>query len=253
LRAATIKIASKIKMKAIGTVKSCYPDKFGTPRQPGLVPQSKAFLELNPQWQPEQSLQGLEGYSHLWVIFEFHKNTHERFHAKVHPPRLKGESVGVFATRSPHRPNSIGLSLVKIESVEETGVWVSGIDLIDGTPILDLKPYLPEIESRPQASSGWAGEVQNLEIQFIWPEPALADLKAWCAWRKKESLEDLKALIEATLKLDPRPVVYRGYEGQDSKHRDEHALRIWDGDVHFKFVESARIQVSSIVILKLKN
>jgi tRNA-Thr(GGU) m(6)t(6)A37 methyltransferase TsaA len=234
-------------MKIIGRVKSCYPDKFGTPRQPGLVPQSKAFLQILPQWQPEQSLQGLDGYSHLWVIFDFHKNTHERFHAKVHPPRMDGESVGVFATRSPHRPNSIGLSLVKIDSVAADGVWVSGIDLIEGTPIFDIKPYLPQVEALTQACGGWSDEVPGKTTHVEWTELASQQLREWTALRKNESETELKDLVEATLKLDPRPTVYKGYEGQESKHRDEHAVRIWEADVKFKFVEKELIQIFSVL------
>ena len=101
----------------IGFLKSCYPDKFGTPRQPGLVSGARAELKLRSDLQPELALQGLEGFSHIWLIFIFHKNQSARYHAKVHPPRLKGEPIGLFATRTPHRPNPIGLSLVELVEI----------------------------------------------------------------------------------------------------------------------------------------
>src|SRR5262245_41456117 len=106
-----------ISMKPIGYVKSCYRDKFGTPRQPSLSPLSTAEICIDKQWQPESALSGLDGFSHLWVIFQFHQNNQSRYHAKVHPPRMGGEPIGVFATRSPHRPNAIGMSVVKIEKI----------------------------------------------------------------------------------------------------------------------------------------
>lgn len=233
-------------IKYIGHVKSCYPDKFGTPRQPGLAPHARAFLKLSPEVQPEFSLQGLNEFSHLWVIFQFHKNNTARFHAKVHPPRLGGETVGVFATRSPHRPNPIGLSLVEIVSVENDGVWVRGVDLIEGTPIIDLKPYLPQIESKPNALGGWSNKQPLTPIEILWPSDGQLTLQKWSS-DKNISPDEITALIEDTLKLDPRPVVYRGFEGEESPYRDAHAVRIYDLDIHFHFVTPTQIQIDKIV------
>lgn len=225
----------------IGYVESCYIDKFGTPRQPGLAPDSKAFLKINPEWQPEDSLQGLSGFSHVWVLFWFHKNNeNSRFHAKVFPPRMEGEKVGVFSTRSPHRPNPIGLSLVKIESVEKNGVWVSGVDLIEATPILDIKPYLPYAEALPEAKGGWTADKSQklpIVIEFLCVEK----LEKWKAKRP-----EIQALIEQTLSLDPRPNVYKGYEGEESPYRSKHAVRLYEGDVHFQFESAQKIQVLDI-------
>lgn len=233
-----------MELAPIGIVKSCYPDKFGTPRQPGLVPESRAFLEISSTYQPQDSLQGLQEFSHLWVLFHFHKNNTARFHAKVHPPRLGGASLGVFATRSPHRPNPVGLSVVKIEGLvlegPSLGIWVSGIDLVDGTPILDIKPYLPEADCLPLATSGWTQRVPRTEIIFEWSQPALAVL---------ETAGERKSLIESTLRLDPRPVVYRGFEGQSedqSKYRNTHAVRIMDWDIHFRFATESLIEIEKI-------
>lgn len=231
-------------MQRIGRIESCYQDKFGTPRQPGLVPSSEAKIFLDREWQPENSLEGLDGFSHLWVIFEFHQNTNKNFHAKVHPPRLGGKQMGVFATRSPHRANSIGLSLVKIVRIEKDGVVVSGVDFVNGTPIFDIKPYLPEVESIPDAKSGWAGEAARPDIQVEWSEEHLATLNKWS---EKIAKPSLRQLVEETLRLDPRPVVYRGYEGKESPYRETHAVRLFDGDIHFAFKTPQTIEILKVL------
>lgn len=230
-------------MNIIATIESCYPDKFGTPRQPGLAPSSWARLRVHREWQPEFALEGLEGFSHLWVIFLFHQNTNRRYHAKVHPPRLGGQQIGVFATRSPHRPNPIGLSLVKIERIEGDSIVLSGVDLVNGTPVIDIKPYLPEIEAIPGASSGWSQTAPNLALKVIWNAELELKLEQWS---DRIQQPQLKKLIEETLSLDPRPVVYRGYEGQGSPYRDNHAVRLFDGDVHFAFLDPHTIEVRDI-------
>lgn len=231
-------------MQRIGQITSCYKDKFGTPRQPGLAPSSEAKILIDKQWQPESSLEGLEGFSHLWVIFEFHQNTNKNFHAKVHPPRLGGKQMGVFATRSPHRANSVGLSLVKIVKVEKDGVVISGVDLVDGTPVFDIKPYLPEIEAIQDAKSGWAGEAPKANIVVEWSPEHLATLDAWSTQIQKPSL---RQLIEETLRLDPRPVVYRGFEGKESPYRESHAVRLFDGDIHFTFKDTQTIEILKVL------
>ncbi|MCB0350002.1 MAG: tRNA (N6-threonylcarbamoyladenosine(37)-N6)-methyltransferase TrmO [Bdellovibrionales bacterium] len=233
-------------MKPIGTVESCFLDKFGTPRQPGLATESRAFLRLVREVQPEFSLEGLAGFSHLWIIFIFHKNNTARFHAKVHPPRLNGKTTGLFSTRSPHRPNPIGLSLVKIEKIEVDGIWVSGIDIIDQTPILDIKPYLPTIESRPDASSGWTDLCESQNNMVEWSHDALQLLNEITA---QGDIRNLKKLIEEVLILDPRPQVYKGYEGEDSPYRESHAVRLYNLDIHFQFLKPTHILVTKIVRL----
>ncbi|PIS11675.1 MAG: tRNA (N6-threonylcarbamoyladenosine(37)-N6)-methyltransferase TrmO [Bdellovibrio sp. CG10_big_fil_rev_8_21_14_0_10_47_8] len=232
-------------MQKIGVIASCYKDKFGTPRQPGLAPSSWARLQIDREWQPELALAGLEGFSHLWLIFQFHQNTDLRYHAKVHPPRLGGQSMGVFATRSPHRPNPIGLSLVKIEAIEKDSILLSGVDVIDGTPVLDIKPYLPEVEAIPQARSGWSKGLSPSTLRVKWTDEHLKKVQEW-----SQSLghQGLKSLIEETLCLDPRPVVYRGYEGEESPYRQSHAVRLFNGDIHFSFCEDQSIEIHRILI-----
>lgn len=228
-------------LQEIGTIQSCYPDKFGTPRQPGLVPTSLATLTINREWQPEQALQGLEGFSHIWIIFQFHKNTNLRYHAKVHPPRMNGESIGVFATRSPHRPNPLGLSLVKIEKIEGDTLYLSGVDLVDGTPVYDIKPYIGAVESLPESKGGWADDASTKLLEIRWSSEHLEQVSQWA---KSINQPGLKQLIEDTLRLDPRPQVYK--EGEE-KYRETHAVRFYNGDVHFAFPENGVVQVVKIL------
>ncbi|XP_026361952.2 tRNA (adenine(37)-N6)-methyltransferase isoform X3 [Ursus arctos] len=137
----------------IGYLESCFSAKNGTPRQPSICSHSRACLRIRKSIfnNPEHSLMGLEQFSHVWVLFVFHKNGHLSCKAKVQPPRLNGAKTGVFSTRSPHRPNAIGLTLAKLEKVEGGAIYLSGIDMIHGTPVLDIKPYIAEYDS-PQNS-----------------------------------------------------------------------------------------------------
>jgi tRNA-Thr(GGU) m(6)t(6)A37 methyltransferase TsaA len=232
-------------MEPIGFIESCFKDKFGTPRQPGLVKSAWAKLKIRADLQPEEALQGLEGFSHVWLVWVFHQNKVARYHAKVHPPRMGGKSIGLFATRTPHRPNPIGLSLVELIKVEKDGIIVSGADLVDGTPILDIKPYLPEIESIPNAKTGWTSEVVKDPIQVEFTEHAS---KVLVQWQQRNPDKKLQEVIEDTLKLDPRPVVYRGYEGNgESPYRNKHAVRLFDGDVHFEFESANFVRVLDIL------
>lgn len=166
------------KLKIIGVLESCFQEKFGTPRQPQLVPGSWARLTVYPQYAPEYSLSGLSEFSHVWLISWFHLNTNKRFLPKIHPPRLKGGKIGVFASRSPHRPNSLGLSLVKLERVEKDTLILSGIDLVSGTPILDIKPYLPGADTAEEPRSGWLPGNLFPELKVVFSGPALKDIEA---------------------------------------------------------------------------
>lgn len=229
----------------IGYIKSCYPDKFGVPRQAGLVKKAYSQLEIKSEYQPELSLQGIEGFSHVWLQFVFHLNSSNKFHAKVHPPRLNGETIGVFATRSPHRPNPIGLSLVELISCEKNILTFSGADLVDGTPILDIKPYLPHVESITDAQGGWATQVNKesgITVEFS--AHAMEILQNWIT--KTGRLELLEVIVEV-LKQDPRPVIYKGYEAKESPYRNKHAFRLYEGDIHFEFKSKNSVIVFDIL------
>ena len=149
-------------MKVIARIRSDFPEKFGIPRQSGLVPQLRAKIIFEPEFRNADALRGIEGFSHLWLIWQFSAAVRETWSPTVRPPRLGGnERVGVFATRSPFRPNAIGLSCVRLEGIahkEGLGdvLLVSGADLMDGTPIYDVKPYLPYADAHPEARGGFA-------------------------------------------------------------------------------------------------
>lgn len=149
-------------MKVIARIRSDFPEKFGIPRQSGLVPALRAKIVFEPEYRNDDALRGIEGFSHLWLIWQFSAAVRDTWSPTVRPPRLGGnERVGVFATRSPFRPNAIGLSCVKLEGVEKTAnegsvLHVSGADLMDRTPIYDIKPYLPYADAHPDALGGFA-------------------------------------------------------------------------------------------------
>ena len=164
----------------IARIRTELPEKFGVPRQSGLVPQLRGTIVFEPAYRNPDALRGLEGFSHLWLIFQFHQAVREGWSPTVRPPRLGGNRrMGVFATRSPFRPNAIGLSCVKLEGVrqeEKLGpvLDVSGADLVDGTPILDIKPYLPYADCRPEATGGFTDPLDGQTLQVACEEALLA-------------------------------------------------------------------------------
>lgn len=233
-------------VRPIGYLKSCYKDKFGTPRQSGLVQEARSQLQILPEYQPLEALQGLEGFSHVWLVWWFHQNKVSRYHAKVHPPRLEGKTMGLFATRTPHRPNPIGLSLVKLEAIEGDTLILAGADLVEGTPILDVKPYLPMYESIPQAQVGWVSEVAEVRFEISWSEAAM---KALEVLKAQDAAIEYKNVIEKTIQLDPRPVVYRGEEESGGVYRSDYACRIGLADVHFRYLSKNQVDVFNIQIM----
>lgn len=164
-------------LRVIGVLRSCFREKFGTPRQPLLVPGATASLTIAKEFLPEHSLAGLDRFDYAWLLSYFHLNTNKTVRPKIHPPRLKGESVGLFASRSPHRPSPIGLSLARIVAIKGATVHLAGIDLVDGTPILDIKPYIPEWDSVPHASGGWTKDAPFPSLRVDIAPSARADIK----------------------------------------------------------------------------
>jgi len=186
----------------IGVLRSCFGSKFAIPRQPGLCPSAWGRLVFHEPYRSAEALRGIEGFSHLWLIFGFHETLAQGWRPTVRPPRLGGnQRVGVFASRSTFRPNGLGLSLVKLEGVDsdsEDGpaLLLGGIDLLDGTPIYDVKPYLAYAESLPSATAGFAKD----------PISHLPVVVAEAARATFESLSvRSKAVIKEALALDPRP------------------------------------------------
>ncbi len=157
-------------MKVIARIRSDFPEKFGIPRQSGLVPQTRSEIIFEEEYRNPDALRGIEGFSHLWLIWEFSKAQRETWSPTVRPPRLGGNArMGVFATRSPYRPNPVGLSCVTLEEVQlhtEEGpvLIVGGADLMDGTPIFDIKPYLPYVDAHPEARGGFGSEKKDYAL-----------------------------------------------------------------------------------------
>ncbi len=202
--------------EAIGTIHSCFKEKFGIPRQPGLVTEAEATLELLPPYNRPEALQGLEEYSHLWISFVFHQSISTSWRPMVRPPRLGGnKKMGVFATRSPIRPNPMGLSVVKLTKVDHKAcrLLLKGIDLLDGTPVLDIKPYLPYVDAITDAKGGFAPQAPNHKgINIIFEEQAQQALAAIVG----DKLPQMTQLIRQLLELDPRPA----YMKNDSEPRE---------------------------------
>lgn len=189
------------RLRVIGHLRSCLREKFGAPRQPLLAPGATATLTIQKEFLPEHSLAGLEGFSHVWLFSYFHLNTNKKFLPKVRPPRLKGAAVGLFASRSPHRPSPLGLSLARLTKVEGATLHLAGVDLVDGTPILDVKPYIPEWDSVPHASAGWVKDAPFPTLKVVLSKKALADVKAA---EKRLKRTGLAALLKDLLSQDPR-------------------------------------------------
>ena len=187
-------------MKIIGHIHTDFPSKFGIPRQSGLVETLKATITFEPEFRNPEAFRGLEEFSHIWLLWKFSKSEKSNWSATVKPPRLGGKKrMGVFATRSPYRPNDIGLSSVKLENIvfdEKLGpiLYVAGADLMDGTPIYDIKPYIAYTDSHPDATEGFAGAVKGKELVVEFPEELL-----------KQYPEEKQEAIIGVLKQDPRP------------------------------------------------
>lgn len=165
-------------VRVIGVIRSPFREKFGTPRQGHLAPGASATLTIADEFTPKQSLIGLEGFSHVWLLSSFHLNTNKKFLPKVHPPRLKGRTVGLFASRSPHRPSPVGLTLARLVKVEGDTLHLAGVDLIDGTPILDVKPYIPESDAAAGATAGWTAEAPFPSLRVEFSQQAREDVAA---------------------------------------------------------------------------
>ena len=192
-------------IKIIARIRSDFPEKFGIPRQSGVVPETRAEIVFEKPYQNPDALRGVEGFSHLWLIWGFSACERDAWSPTVRPPRLGGNArMGVFATRSPFRPNPIGLSSVTLEEVrlhtpEGPVLVVGGADLMDGTPIYDVKPYLPYADCHPEATGGFAAGVQDYALKVEIPDEWLSMVP-----------EDKREALRGVLAQDPRPGYRRG-------------------------------------------
>lgn len=187
-------------MHIIARMKSDFPTKFGIPRQSGLADALRSTIVFDPEYRNPDALRGLEGFSHLWILWHFSGAVRQDWSPTVRPPRLGGNArMGVFATRSPFRPNAIGLSCVKIVEIEATKahgtvIHVAGADLMDGTPILDIKPYIPYCDSHPEAAGGFTESAGSFLLEVEFPEELLSLLPP-----------DRRDAAIQVLSHDPRP------------------------------------------------
>lgn len=219
----------------IARIHTDFPTKFGIPRQSGLVEELKAEIVMEPAYRDPAAVRGLEGFSHIWLIWNFSESEREGWSAAVTPPRLGGKKrMGVFATRSPFRPNPIGLSCVRLEAIlfdhRGTVLRVSGADLMDGTPIYDIKPYLPLSDCHPDASAGFAENTAGDRLQVIFPQELAAMIPE----------DRLQGLI-AALRGDPRP----GYQNDPTR---EYGFNFMHFDVRFCVADGV-LTVTEIEVL----
>lgn len=219
---------SEIVVQPIGVLHSCYPEKFGIPRQPGLVPAATATLELYEPFARPEMYTGLEDFSHIWVQFVFHRT--KSWKPTVRPPRLGGQKrVGVFASRSPHRPNHLGLSVVKLIGLrqEKSALFLdlAEIDILDKTPVVDIKPYIPYSDIKDDATAGYTTDG--------FPHVAVAmseEVVQFCATYRKRRSNNLQALIEQTLQQDPRPASQRKVDDR------EYGMLLFDVNIRWRVV-----------------
>ena len=193
-------MADTVECRVIARIVSDFPTKFGVPRQSGMSDALKALVVFEPEYRSAEAVRGLEEFSHIWLLWQFSRAVRPGWSPTVRPPRLGGNRrVGVFASRSPFRPSPIGLSCVRLEGVEHRPglgpvLRVAGADLLDGTPILDIKPYLPYADCRPEATGGFADRVERSALEVDIPPALLERVPA-----------DKREALRAVLSFDPRP------------------------------------------------
>lgn len=226
----------------IGTMNTCFREKFGTPRQANMISEALGVIKMKPDPVYTLALQHLDRFSHLWILFVFHHHLEKPWRPTIRPPRVDGpRKVGVFASRSPHRPNPIGMSAVKLDWIDlapsdGVEIHVSGVDILDGTPVLDIKPYLPYADSIPGADAGWAqGEIQKFDVRFS--QKALDQIQKMQINRHPR----MRELISQMLEWDPRPKSQRKTMPIDDPKTQGFVFgfRIFDFDVQWQINEKA--------------
>lgn len=217
--------------ETIGYIESPYKEKFAIPRQPGLVPGGAGRLHLHPPFNDANTVRGLTQFSHIWVIFVFHQTMKGGWKPLVRPPRLGGnDKMGVFATRSTFRPNPIGMSLVELRGVSiknnQAILELGSLDLVDGTPVIDIKPYLPFAEAIPEATAGYAQDAPSDNMQVIFTPAVENQLVSY-----QHQYPALKQFIEQVLMQDPRPA----YKKQSTEIRD-YAVHLLDFNIRWRVI-----------------
>ncbi len=245
---------SSFQFDSIAVIRTAFTQRFGIPRQPGLVPEAKGLIKFRNDPDFQHALKGMEQFSHLWIVFVFHDHGGNKWKPTIRPPRLGGkEKMGVLASRSPHRPNPIGMSVCEIESIDLLAkggpeILVRGVDLLDGTPILDVKPYIPYADSIPQANPGWAHE-EIKKTPVIFSRVAEEKINRFEA----SGEQGLRALIEQLLTIDPRPGFQRRELPPDAEHSQgkDFGLLVRNHDVHWH-IENQAFMVDDLVAVPIK-
>jgi tRNA-Thr(GGU) m(6)t(6)A37 methyltransferase TsaA len=219
----------QFKFQPIGIIHSCFKEKFGIPRQSRLIPEAEARLEILPPYNRAEAFRELADYSHLWILFVFHASARDGWKPTVRPPRLGGNRrVGVFASRSPVRPNPIGLSVVDLIEIDlshnSVNLHIAGVDLLEGTPVLDIKPYLPYVDAITDAKGGYAPDAPGEPIKLSYASAARDALEAMPAGEAKH----LQQLILRILQNDPRPAYL------EENKRDHFGMRLYNYNIRWE-------------------
>lgn len=230
-------------LNTIATIRSCYKEKFGIPRQPGLVA-SPAIIEFDEAYSEDEAFRELETFSHIWVVFVFHGVNNKVWKPTVRPPRLGGnQRVGVFATRSMFRPNPIGLSVVELKNIERRKgkviLNILGGDFLDGTPVLDIKPYIPYADSVNTLKAGYAMDRPEIKFSVLFSQKVKNVLVA-----EEKQHPNLTAIITEILQLDPRPA----YQNE-KQTKNEFAMKLYDYDLKWQ-IDNKQIIVTDLTLLK---
>jgi tRNA (adenine37-N6)-methyltransferase len=221
-------MTSDIRIRPIGIIHSCYSEKFGIPRQPGLVKSSTARLEMLEPFNRPEMFRGLECFSHIWLHFLFHETVEEGWQRTIRPPSLGGRvKVGIFASRSPHRPNHLGLSVVRLVKIGKEGkqlfLDLAEIDLLDQTPVIDIKPYIPYSDKVDEAGCGYTNPAEGPSVEVVFSQEATD----FCSHYTSKTGRNLRDLIDETLSYDPRPASHRLKLG-------EYGMLFWGVNVRWR-------------------
>ena len=238
--------SNALSMQPIGFISSCYKEKFGIPRQPNLVTAARATLTLVPPYNQPETVRGLESFSHIWIIFVFHATQQQGWHPTVRPPRLGGNTrMGVFATRSTFRPNPLGLSVAKLCGIQVQGsnikLELTGTDLLDGTPVLDIKPYLPYSDSIAEAVDGYPDDILK-KLQTV---RFSSQAEQFCQYYQKETGRNLMEILREILENDPRPA--------SQKTKKLHfGMTLWNVNIRWR-VENESAEVTECHLRENQN
>jgi len=231
-----------VEFNPIGILHSCFKQRFGIPSQARLATAARGWIEFYPPYDREEAFTGLDGFSHVWLIFQFHQSLDNELSLTVQPPQKDGARFGLWATRAPNRPSQIGQSLVELEQIEKhkgkVRLYLKGIDLVEGTPIIDVKPYLPYADAIPDARGGFAQQAPQPRFEIDFSARAEQQLK-----EIEANYSDLRKLIVEVLQYDPRPIYYR--KTTDKKN---FAMELYDLLVRFEFLDGQKVSVLELVL-----